>query len=42
MKKGKKLYDKREAIKERDNKRNIDRIKNIVKNNLFIHPMQKC
>ena len=25
--KGKKLYDKREAIKERDNKRNIDRIK---------------
>jgi len=25
--KGKKLYDKREAIKDRDNKRNLDRIK---------------
>ena len=24
---GKKLYDKRETIKERDNKRNLDRIK---------------
>nr|WP_172914587.1 MULTISPECIES: SsrA-binding protein SmpB [Capnocytophaga] len=26
---GKKLYDKRETIKERDNKRNLDRIKKI-------------
>ncbi len=25
--KGKKLYDKRETIKDRDNKRNLDRIK---------------
>lgn len=25
---GKKLYDKRESIKDRDNKRNLDRIKN--------------
>ena len=27
--KGKKLYDKRETIKDRDNKRNLDRIKKI-------------
>lgn len=27
--KGKKLYDKRDAIKDRDNKRNLDRIKKI-------------
>lgn len=27
--KGKKLYDKRESIKDRDNKRNLDRIKKI-------------
>jgi SsrA-binding protein len=29
--KGKKLYDKRETIKDRDNKRNLDRIKKIYK-----------
>ncbi|MFS4483161.1 SsrA-binding protein SmpB [Hyunsoonleella sp. 2307UL5-6] len=29
--KGKKLYDKRESIKDRDNKRNLDRIKKIYK-----------
>lgn len=29
--KGKKLYDKREAIKDRDNKRNLDRVKKIYK-----------
>ena len=29
--KGKKLYDKRETIKVRDNKRNLDRIKKIYK-----------
>ena len=29
--KGKKLYDKREAIKDRDNKKNLDRIKKIYK-----------
>ncbi|MGC6431582.1 MAG: SsrA-binding protein SmpB [Jejuia sp.] len=28
---GKKLYDKRETIKDRDNKRNLDRIKKIYK-----------
>ena len=27
--KGKKLYDKRETIKDRDNKRNLDRVKKI-------------
>uniref|UniRef100_UPI003514DE81 SsrA-binding protein n=1 Tax=Mesoflavibacter profundi TaxID=2708110 RepID=UPI003514DE81 len=27
--KGKKLYDKRETIKDRDNRRNLDRIKKI-------------
>ena len=27
--KGKKLYDKRDTIKDRDNKRNLDRIKKI-------------
>lgn len=30
--KGKKLYDKRESIKDRDNKRNLDRIKKNFKN----------
>lgn len=30
--KGKKLYDKRETIKDRDNKRNLDRIKKNFKN----------
>ena len=30
--KGKKLYDKRETIKDRDNKRNLDRIKKIFNN----------
>ncbi|MEM5566421.1 SsrA-binding protein SmpB [Psychroserpens sp. AS72] len=29
--KGKKLYDKREVIKDRDNKKNLDRIKKIYK-----------
>lgn len=29
--KGKKLFDKRETIKDRDNKRNLDRIKKIYK-----------
>ncbi|OBQ56389.1 SsrA-binding protein SmpB [Tamlana sp. s12] len=29
--KGKKLYDKRETIKDRDNKRNLDRVKKIYK-----------
>jgi len=29
--KGKKLYDKRETLKDRDNKRNLDRIKKIYK-----------
>ena len=29
--KGKKLYDKRETIKDRDNKRNLDRIKKIYR-----------
>jgi len=29
--KGKKLYDKRETIRDRDNKRNLDRIKKIYK-----------
>lgn len=29
--KGKKLFDKRDAIKDRDNKRNLDRIKKIYK-----------
>ncbi|KJD33108.1 single-stranded DNA-binding protein [Tamlana nanhaiensis] len=29
--KGKKLYDKRDTIKDRDNKRNLDRIKKIYK-----------
>ena len=29
--KGKKLYDKRETIKDRDNKRDLDRIKKIYK-----------
>lgn len=29
--KGKKLYDKREAIKDRDNKRDLDRVKKIFK-----------
>jgi len=29
--KGKKLYDKREAIKDRDNKRDLDRVKKIYK-----------
>ncbi|MCB4800170.1 SsrA-binding protein SmpB [Neotamlana laminarinivorans] len=29
--KGKKLYDKRETMKDRDNKRNLDRIKKIYK-----------
>ncbi|MDO6758961.1 SsrA-binding protein SmpB [Tamlana sp. 2_MG-2023] len=29
--KGKKLYDKRESIKDRDNKRNLDRVKKIYK-----------
>lgn len=29
--KGKKLYDKRETIKDRDNKRNLDRLKKIYK-----------
>ncbi|WP_047546871.1 SsrA-binding protein SmpB [Psychroserpens sp. Hel_I_66] len=29
--KGKKLYDKRDSIKDRDNKRNLDRIKKIYK-----------
>lgn len=29
--KGKKLFDKREAIKDRDNKRNLDRVKKIYK-----------
>ncbi|WNH10909.1 SsrA-binding protein SmpB [Thalassobellus suaedae] len=29
--KGKKLYDKRESIKDRDNKRDLDRIKKIYK-----------
>ncbi|WP_136481355.1 SsrA-binding protein SmpB [Cognatitamlana onchidii] len=29
--KGKKLYDKRESIKDRDNKRNLDRIKKAYK-----------
>lgn len=29
--KGKKMYDKRETIKDRDNKRNLDRIKKIYK-----------
>ena len=28
---GKKLYDKRETIKDRDNKRNLDRVKKIYK-----------
>jgi SsrA-binding protein len=27
--KGKKLYDKRDTIKDRDNKRNLDRVKKI-------------
>ena len=30
---GKKLYDKRETIKDRDNKRNLDRIKKTFKKN---------
>ena len=30
---GKKLYDKREAIKDRDNKRNLDRVKRAFKKN---------
>lgn len=29
--KGKKLYDKRETLKDRDNKRNLDRVKKIFK-----------
>jgi SsrA-binding protein len=29
--KGKKLFDKREVIKDRDNKKNLDRIKKIYK-----------
>ncbi|WP_178988111.1 SsrA-binding protein SmpB [Winogradskyella schleiferi] len=29
--KGKKLYDKRETIKDRDNKRNLDRIKKVYR-----------
>ncbi|MDW5289394.1 SsrA-binding protein SmpB [Formosa sp. PL04] len=29
--KGKKLFDKRESIKDRDNKRNLDRVKKIYK-----------
>lgn len=29
--KGKKLYDKRETIKDRDNKRDLDRVKKIYK-----------
>ena len=29
--KGKKLYDKRESIKDRDNKRDLDRVKKIYK-----------
>ena len=28
---GKKLYDKRESIKDRDNKRDLDRVKKIYK-----------
>ena len=31
LSKGKKLYDKRETIKDRDNKRNLDRIKKTYK-----------
>jgi SsrA-binding protein len=31
--KGKKLYDKRESIKDRENKRNLDRIKKTFKKN---------
>jgi SsrA-binding protein len=30
--KGKKLYDKRDSIKDRDNKRNLDRIKKSFNN----------
>jgi len=30
---GKKLYDKRETIKDRDNKRNLDRVKKAFKKN---------
>ncbi|MGB5429200.1 SsrA-binding protein, partial [Eudoraea sp.] len=30
--KGKKLYDKRESIKDRDNKRNLDRLKKSFNN----------
>ena len=30
---GKKLYDKREAIKDRDNKRNLDRVKKAFRKN---------
>ena len=31
--KGKKLYDKRQSIKDRENKRNLDRIKKTFKKN---------
>lgn len=33
--KGKKLYDKRETMKDRDNKRNLDRIKKNITNRSF-------